>query len=299
MQGITVTLDELLALRYIANQLNLPNQKITSSAQQGNYQSTFRGRGMDFVETRIYQPGDDTRTINWAVTARTGKPHTKIYQQERERPIYIIIDFSPTMFFGTRNAFKSVMATKAATLIAWSALKNNDRVGALLMKGDFQILPPGQRKQNLLEILKKMVQFVQPENHQPCDYISAFARLKKIVKSGSLIYFLSDFYFFDEALQKELQQLAMNNEVFNILVYDQLEKNPPQKGQYLFHAPIETKSLLLDTHNTTFCAEYSAIFNNRRSNLKKLCFATGMHLTELCTSDNLVKVIRHILMRKM
>lgn len=299
MQGLTVTLNELLALRYVSNQLHLPQKKISSGSQQGNSRSIFRGRGMDFVETRIYQPGDDIRTINWAVTARTGKPHTKIYQQERERPIYLVLDFSPSMFFGTRNAFKSVIAAKAATLIAWAGMQNGDRIGALLIKDSFQVIPPCHRKQNLILFLKQIIDFVDPRQQGISDYANAFKRLKKIIKSGSLIYFLSDFYSFDEALQTELQQLAKKNEVTNIFIYDVLEKNPPRNGQYLFHDFSKNESLLVDTTSHSLRSQYNKIFENRFNAIKKICFTTGMHLTELCTTDNIPNVIRKVLHKKM
>lgn len=298
MNGVTTSLEELLALRYVANQLHLPQQKITANSQQGNYQSPLRGRGMDFVETRVYQPGDDIRTINWAVTARTGKPHTKIYQQERERPVYIIIDFSPSMFFGTRNAFKSVVAARAAALIAWAALKNGDRIGTLLIKNTFQILPPCQRKQNLIEVLKQVVKFVQLENQGVGDYTASFNRLKKMIKSGSQIYFISDFYSFNESIQTDLQQLAKKNEVINILISDNLEKNPPEQGKYLFHDSVKKECLMTNTSNKSFCANYREIYNKRFTALKKLCYATGMNLVELCTTDDLVSVMRQVLNRK-
>lgn len=299
MQGIRVTLNDLLALRYIANQLQLPQQKLTGNSQQGNFQSPFRGRGMDFVETRVYQPGDDVRTINWSVTARTGKPHTKIYQQERDRPIYLIVDFTPSMFFGTRKAFKSVIAAEIATIISWAGLKNGDRIGGLLLKDTFQVLPPCSRKQSLIELLKTLVRFSEKSNPSIVDYRSAFQRLKKNLKSGSLIYFLSDFYNMDEVLVKELQQLAKAHDVTNILIYDPLEKSPPKEGHYLFHDISTEHTLLVDTHNKNLCLKYSDIFNHRMNMLKKLCFASGMQLIEMATDDDVVKVLRQVLKRKL
>ncbi|MBA2653907.1 MAG: DUF58 domain-containing protein [Gammaproteobacteria bacterium] len=299
MQGVTITLDELLALRYLANKVSLPQQRVSTNSQQGNFQSAFRGRGMDFVETRIYQPGDDIRTINWAVTARTGKPHTKIYQQERERPVYLILDFNPSMFFGTRVAFKSIIATQVATLIAWASLKNGDRVGSLLIKDTFQVTLPCHRKHSLIELLKYLVDFSKPHFKEKCDHVLAFKRLKKVIKSGSLIYFLSDFYSFDDALKTELQQLAQKNEVNNIFIYDPLEKAAPNKGRYLFHNNVQPESLLLNTHDLASCDQYAEFFTERLSALKKFCFANRMQLTELCTSDDFVKVTRQLLNRKL
>jgi uncharacterized protein (DUF58 family) len=286
MQGVTITLEELLSLRYVANWLNLSPRRATQYSKAGGYLSSFRGRGMDFVETRIYQPGDDIRTINWAVTARTGRPHTKVYQQERERPVYIIIDFKPSMYFGTRKAFKSVVAAHTAALIAWSALKNGDRVGGLLLKGEiYYLLPPSQHKRNVTEFLKQLVIFV----NSTCETIEngeqAFQRLRKIIKSGSLIYFLSDFYVFNESLQNELRQLAKQHEIINVLIYDKLEKEFPPNGRYLFHDSLKD-NLLIDTSDHALCKEYSNYFHQRLQRVKKFCFATGMQFAEISTSEN-------------
>jgi uncharacterized protein (DUF58 family) len=296
MRGVTVTLNELLALRHVADQLHLP-QKRTQTLQQGGDLSALRSRGIDFLETRIYQPGDDIRKINWAVTARTGKPHTKIYQEERARSIYLLIDFSPSLFFGTRNAFKSVVAAEVATLIAWAVLKKGDRLGALLIKNNtFKLLSACQRKRSLVELLQQLVNFVEPSDCEVSDYLIPFQSLKRLIQSGSLVYFLSDFYLMDE-FQKQLQQLARNSEVINILLYDELEKHPPKRGHYLFHDTMNSDSLLIDTHSRSLCSQYSAILHNRLLGLKKLCFTTGMSYIAMSTKSkhDVMKVVRQIL----
>lgn len=295
MYGVSITIEELLALRTLANKLQLPQQKISNNSSQGNFRSSFRGRGMDFVETRVYQPGDDIRAINWAVTARTGKPHTKIYQQERDRPVYLIVDFSSSMFFGTRKAFKSVIASQIATLIAWAALKNGDRIGALLLKHNFEVLPPHHGKQNMIELLKQLASFTTTQSQKKVDYKNAFRRLQKTLKSGSLIYLISDFYNLEPHFHTELQILAKQNEVTNLLVYDPLEKQPPKEGRYLFRHPATDKSLLVDTRSALLCTQYRQLFSERQSALKKLCFATGMNLTEIATNDELSTVLRQVL----
>lgn len=299
MQGITVTLDELLSLRHLAEQIRLPHPNSSRSLQSGNYQSPFRGRGMDFVENRVYQPGDDIRSINWSVTARTGKTHTKVYQQERERPVYLILDLNETMFFGTKVAYKSVTAAYAATLIAWAALKNGDRIGSLLVKESNQILPPSHSKQHLVELLKNIVKVVTPETNSYSGLSQGLKKLKHTIKTGSLIFLFSDFYQLDEPLKEELQHLAKYHDITNILIYDPLEKAPPEHGRYLFHDFHHHQSILLDTYSKAVCNNYSEIYAQRVNSLKKLCYATGMQMLELATNDELAKIIRQVLLRKM
>lgn len=131
-EGVTVQLDELIALRRYAQRVHY---KPTGSAiRAGNHLSKLRGRGMDFAEARNYQAGDEIRHMEWRVTARTGRPHVKLYQEERERPVVILSDFNPSMFFGTRLAFKSVIAARLAAMLAWTAIKQGDRVGGLFFQ---------------------------------------------------------------------------------------------------------------------------------------------------------------------
>ncbi len=118
-------------MRLSARNIKLDSRLYAIAETAGNRQSRFRGRGIDFQESRNYQPGDDIRTMDWRVTARTGRPHTKVFQEERERPIIIVIDCNPSMFFGTRVAFKAVIAARLAALIAWAAIRNGDRIGAV------------------------------------------------------------------------------------------------------------------------------------------------------------------------
>ena len=126
--GIHLDASELIALRPRCNALCLPMHSPAASALAGAYRSRFRGRGVDFLESRNYQPGDDIRNMDWRVTARTGKPHTKIFQEERERPVLIVLDAGPSLFFGTRRQLKSVAAGKMAAAIAWAAVRRGDRI---------------------------------------------------------------------------------------------------------------------------------------------------------------------------
>ena len=131
-KGVRLTIDELLALRREAMALDLSSNYRVSSTLAGGYRSKFRGRGMDFDEVRLYQPGDDIRNIDWRVTARTGKPHTKLFREERERPVFLLLDQSKHLFFGSRVAFKSVIAARAASLLIWASITAGSRIGGVL-----------------------------------------------------------------------------------------------------------------------------------------------------------------------
>ena len=130
-RGAYVDVNELIALRFPVRQLKLSRRNRALNALAGPNKSNFRGRGIDFEEVRNYQAGDDIRTIDWRVTARTGAAHTKLFREERERPVLVVVDQRNSMFFGSQFCFKSVLAAQLGALVAWSALSDNDRVGGL------------------------------------------------------------------------------------------------------------------------------------------------------------------------
>ncbi|MGF1528710.1 MAG: DUF58 domain-containing protein, partial [Candidatus Competibacterales bacterium] len=154
-EGVIVGVDDLIELRQQAAAAALPRRQMAHSPRAGTVGSRFRGRGMDFQESRVYQPGDDIRTMDWRVTARTGRPHTKLYTEERERPVFCLVDFSPSMFFGSRRMFKSVAAAKLAALIAWATVAGGDRVGGFLFGGGEHLeFPPRGGRRGVLPLLQ-------------------------------------------------------------------------------------------------------------------------------------------------
>lgn len=297
MKGICVTLEELLTLRHVANQVNLTRSKVTFAHQQGESRSAFRGRGIDFVENRTYEPGDDIRTINWAVTARTGKTHTKVYQQERERPVYLLLDFNQSMFFGTKTAFKSVIAAKVAALISWAGIQQGNRVGAVICKQDVNLIRASNHKRNLVELLKLIADASHPDEASSSDLHVALNKLRKTIRSGSLVYILSDFYHVHESAQQEIKSLARNNEVTNILIYDTLEKTLPMEASLLFHDNRDHRSARINTKILAFQQQYQRIFSDRLTQIRNLSFTSGIKIMEIATDDDPVKAFRQILKR--
>ena len=196
-KGIQSDIQSLIDLRMDARLLQLDLSKGVRSTLAGQYQSRFRGRGMDYAESRQYQPGDDVRNIDWRVTARTGDVHTKMYIEERERPVFIMVDFSPSLFFGTRGTFKSVLAAEAASLIAWTAIQNGDRVGAVMMANQKIIdLKPRSGRKGALAIIDALCKATQtdPDFVNPSILDNALKHLNAVIHPGSLVFLFSDFY---------------------------------------------------------------------------------------------------------
>lgn len=237
-RGAYVDLGELIALRFPARQLKLGYRSRALSALAGPNKSNFRGRGIDFEEVRNYQPGDDIRTIDWRVTARTGNAHTKLFREERERPVLVVVDQRSSMFFGSRHCFKSVLASQVASLLAWSALNRGDRVGGLVFddSGHQEIRPRRSRK-TVLTLLSQVASF----NHalpgesesDTAGFATMLSNLRRIARPGSSLFLVSDFRgAADEHARKHLFELAKHTEMTAIECTDPLEAELPKAGTY-------------------------------------------------------------------
>ena len=189
---VSVQLKTLVDLAKPASLLNLHHSP-KRSKQSGAYVSRFKGRGMEFDEARLYQPGDDIRSIDWRVTARTGKTHTKVFREERERPVFISVDNRPSMHFATRGVFKSVQAAKIAALLAWTAQQKGDRIGGQIFSNTHcQEIKPQNGKHGVLRFFNALTkQSSTTALEMSLDH--ALARLVQHARPGSLVYVISDF----------------------------------------------------------------------------------------------------------
>ena len=202
----------------------------------GAYRSRFRGRGIDFLESRNYQPGDDIRNMDWRVTARTGRPHTKVFQEERERPVLVVLDASPSLYFGTRRVLKSVAAGQIAAAVAWSTVRRGDRIGGFFFApGRHRELRPAGGRRGAMRMIQGLVDWLQPEQVSaeapPEPLSSALARVRHTVRPGSLVIIITDFFSLDENCNRHLSRLRQHNDVIGCQVLDAAECQLPA-GHY-------------------------------------------------------------------
>lgn len=294
--GITITLDELIKLQYQSKDITLFNNKRVYTDRIGGHLSGFKGRGIDFEEVRNYQPGDDIRLMDWRVTARTGKPHTKVFHEERERPIFIIVNQNASMYFGTKVAFKSVVAAKLAGLFAWAAVANGDRVGGFIYHGDSLIeFKPKSRKLGILPLLKALTETtkIPPATISTTGFEQTLLKLRHIVKPGSAIIILSDFTDLTPSCEKQLGLLAKQCEVIASFIYDPLEKMPPPANNYTVSDGQQVMNI--NTYDTYFCREYRALFRQRLETVTQLCSQNAISLIEFKTNDNIINVLKKAL----
>lgn len=234
--GVEAGLEELLQLRSQAAELRLPQRRLITVAP-GRRAARRRSRGVDYLESRHYQPGDDIRSMDWRVTARTGRPHTKLYREERERPVILLVDMGPGMFFGTRLALKTVIAARAAALLAWTAVDHGDRCGLLLFGQDRpQELRPRGGRQGAVDVIQALAawtRFTPDRTRGAGQPLSAvLGRLRRLASPDSLIVILSDFYSLDPACEQSLQRLRRRHKIIAWRILDGLETTPPPPGRY-------------------------------------------------------------------
>jgi uncharacterized protein (DUF58 family) len=236
-----VSLASLLRCRLHAKNLNLSRQRKILSQQSGLHISKFRGRGVDFSEVRAYQQGDDIRSIDWRVMARTGKAHTKLYAEERERPALVVLDQSDSMFFGSRVAFKSVIAAQIAALLAWATLQRGDRSGGIIFSdNELRDIKPRRSRHAVLALLEQTIRFNhtlnchnrQQQSSKVVTFSDALQHARRITKPGSELFIISDFQNFDSTTQRHLFQLAQHNDVVCVMIQDPMEAELPKPGLY-------------------------------------------------------------------
>jgi uncharacterized protein (DUF58 family) len=295
LAGIRVTADELIRLRLAARDLGLGSRRLSPSTIAGAHASRFRGRGMDYLESRGYQAGDDIRNMDWRVTARAGDPHVKLYTEERERPVVVMVDLNPGMFFGTRGAFKSVIAARAAALIAWSAVRHHDRIGALLFNGSHHELRPLGGQRGVLRLIRALVATTDPatgmrEPEHPGLLTEALRRLRRVARPGSLVCILSDFYGIDADTRVHLQRLRQHSDVVACQVVDAVEVHAPPPGRYGISDGRRTA--ILDTRSAARQSAYERFFAEHHQQVEELLRACAVPLIRLVTTDDVVERLR-------
>ncbi len=227
--GVSLSLQELLLYRNRHHGFDLSPQHTIKAQLAGGYIARSKGRGMEFDEARHYQPGDDIRAIDWRVTARTGKTHTKIYREEKERPVFIVTDLSSSMQFGTQWVFKSIQAAHLSAALAWAATNRGDRVGGIVFNDNRHLeFKPVNRQKGVLALLNGLVTLHnQTTTSTENMLLDACARLRRLAHPGSIIYFISDFRQLSPAVEKQLQRLSRHCELVGYPISDPFEMALP------------------------------------------------------------------------
>lgn len=264
-------LNTLVKLRYGARELTSFPKIQARQMLAGGHRSRFRGRGMDFDQVRIYQPGDDVRSIDWRVTARTQAPHTKIFIEERERPVLIICDLRSGMFFGSQR-LKSVVACEVAAALAWAGLSANDRVGGLIFGAQKQLDIKSRRSHHaVLQFIHGLQEYssaLLDSQQNKYNLADVLEESRRFALPGSTIFVVSDFYDLNNECERHLFELARHCNVNFCHIFDPLETQLPTPAIYAVSDGNHETSI--DTGNTQLRQRYAQQFTRRTEQLRKL-----------------------------
>lgn len=254
----------------------------------GEYHSAFKGRGMSFSEVREYQYGDDVRNIDWNVTARTGEPYVKIFEEERELTVMLLVDVSRSAFFGTCRQFKEELATEICAVLAFSAIQNNDKVGVLFFSDRIErFIPPRKGRQHILRIIRELITF-EPQGHGT-DIGQALRYFNNLVKKRSICFLVSDFL--TEGYADALRIVGRKHDLVGIHLYDPLELELPQAGLWRVEDAESGQTTWLDTSSPQVRHAWASRFRQWHEGCRHAFRRAASDLIAIRTDESYVRAL--------
>ena len=267
--------------------IEIKTRGLSSNIFAGQYHSAFKGRGMAFSEVREYQFGDDVRDIDWNVTARFHRPYVKVFEEERELTVMLLIDVSGSLDFGTQKQMKRDMVTEIAATIAFSAIQNNDRIGVVFFSDKIEkYIPPKKGRKHILYIIREMLDF-QPDSKRT-DVKQAIEFLSSVQKRRTTAFILSDFYVRND-FQQSLQIANRKHDVVAIQVYDQRAKELPDVGLMKVVDAETGYEQYVDTSSRRLRDAYRNYWMNRQSQLRETFNKSNVDNVSIATNEDFVK----------
>ena len=295
--GVHVDLKDLIRIQFKARGFSfLPRQPV-HSILAGRHSSRLRGRGLNFEELRRYLPGDDIRNIDWHVTARVQKPYVRVYTEERDRPVLLLVDQRQSMFFASQGAMKSVIAAEAAALAAWRAIDVGDRVGAVIFSDDELVeIKPHRSNAHVMRILDTITRL----NHQlnadskvtpnPKMYDRALDKATHLATHDFLVCTISDGFGLGEESKKHGTRIAAHNDLLALFVYDPIEKELPSSGTLVFGQG--NQQLEVNTGKDAFRKRFTSTFEERFEMIERFCRQRAVPRIPIRTDRDVAEQIR-------
>ena len=276
--------------------IEIKTRHIVNNIFGGEYHSAFKGMGMEFAEVREYYPGDDIRAIDWNVTARTGKPFIKKYDEERELTVMLIVDVSASGFFGTGESLKSDIMIELASILSFSAIKNNDKVGLLLFSDKIeQYIPPKKGKSHVLRVIREMI--YHKAKDRKTDISIALEHIQKVLKRKSIIFLLSDFW--DDSYQQTMKLINKKHDLINIQILDKAEIAIPKLGMVKFHDAETQKSAWIDTNNKQVQNISTKYIQNKNKVIKEFCKKNKIDFISIDTAEGYLNPLEQFFSARM
>ena len=271
-------------------QIEIRTKNVVNDFFGGDYHSNFKGRGMTFSEVREYVPGDDVRSIDWNVTARTGKPHIKIFEEERELSVLILIDVSSSGVFGSKKDLKIDLGVEIAALLSFSAIKNNDKVGLALFSDKIEkYIPPKKGKKHVLRLITDIVNHDFENSNKRTSIKTAIDFANKISKRKSVIFLISDFI--DDNFWNELKFLNFKHDVVGLQIYDSYERNFPNVGLINIHDSETGENTWIDTTSKKNRDKFQKNSDEKLDKFSMKCKNIGFDLLQINTDDDYIKFL--------
>jgi uncharacterized protein (DUF58 family) len=240
--------------------IEIKTRRLSDHVFGGEYHSTFKGRGMTFSEVRQYQFGDDVRNIDWNVTARYNEPFIKVFEEERELTLMLMVDISGSEFFGTQEQFKNEIITEIAATLAFSAMQNNDKTGLILFSDEIELyIPPKKGKSHVLRIIRELIEF-EPKSKKT-DIANALKFLSNVMKKKAIVFVLSDFI--ADNYRDTLKIAARKHDVTGIRIYDKAEETIPNLGMVEMQDQETGELLLVNTGSKSVRNQYYSYHRER------------------------------------
>ena len=271
-------------------QIEIRTKNVVNDFFGGDYHSNFKGRGMTFSEVREYVPGDDVRSIDWNVTARTGKPHIKIFEEERELSVLILIDVSSSGVFGSKKDLKIDLGVEIAAMLSFSAIKNNDKVGLALFSDKIEkYIPPKKGKKHVLRLITDIVNHDFENSNKRTSIKTAIDFANKISKRKSVIFLISDFI--DNNFWNELKFLNFKHDVVGLQIYDSYERNFPNVGLINIHDSETGENTWIDTTSKKNRDKFQKNSDEKLDKFSVKCKNIGFDLLQINTDDDYIKFL--------
>jgi uncharacterized protein (DUF58 family) len=270
--------------------IEIKTRRLTRHLFTGSYHSAFKGRGMSFSEVRQYTFGDDVRSIDWNVTARTGEPHIKIFEEERELTVMLLVDVSRSAVFGTLGPTKQEILTEICALLAFSAITNNDKVGVLLFSDRVELfIPPKKGRQHTLRIIRELLN-LQPAG-RGTDLAMAIQYTRHVIKKRSVCFLLSDFL--ADNYESPLRVLARRHDLIGLHCWDVRERDLPDVGLVLTHDAETGEEQWIDTHDPRFRRAYTERFDAAYRRAQTAFRRAGADFVSVATTQSYVQALLH------
>ena len=275
--------------------LELRTRRLVESSFAGQYQSVFKGRGMNFEEVRPYTPGDEIRAIDWNVTARTGEPYIKKFTEEREMTVMIVLDVSASGNFGSIRESKRELAAEVAAVLAFSAIHNNDKVGLLLFSDRVELfIPPKKGRMHILRLIREMLYF-EPKG-RGTDLSGALEYLNKVISRRAVLFVISDFLTAD--FSRPLTVSAKRHDMVALTIVDPVEEALPDVGVILLEDPETGEQIEVDTSRKDVSKGYADLAGQRSKETQRLFGSRGVDTVQLRTDTDYLPVLRNFFDRR-